>query len=613
MRGSHHLALAHIRSIIGEERFTYILEAMAALHHCNTDTALTLLCYSSSVDRPGSVMCLDGALINAATLYSTLTGRAAPTVVGHGQAPEPPEIVIGLLSSMSDSLLRGLIAADSSIVPGLILGSSLRALHEAVFKYSLALACSDQIRANRVNLLYSDMIFDPIDSESLGIMSGGAGSGNITKAMYEHAPITAIFSHGKYFELKLGPDLFACPYGLDIEMEDGLRPPCLVSGHCTQLTESPSRERAWSSAKLINFSQISTGALVLGSCSSIYLERCFTFYKSSPVATALNRDAIFGACALTWKYMGTSEGGDFLNSLINDLAFGLPIGNAVRAFNQSPISKLLGNSLCIFGDSQYKLCPSESFKQLPQPAMPSVNHRLSNYTTSDNASEIEMRKNIVRILGHNSSRLHLSRHEINLTIDALSLSFYDTGHSESHVRRLWQESNSQTSQLLSSSFITSELDAGFREYQDYDASYICGTCGNTAYAYNYITHPSSANAWLLMECASCGSYKAGPIAAPNVLLQCHENSWILTLDSYLADTRAAIHIFQAGYSRSTRHLDRLESFIVWPLDETGQIAKQMVIPIPAGGGPLKCHVSFAWSVGHSIYELCLFRCGSGDN
>ena len=128
----------------------------------------------------------------------------------------------------------------------------------------------------------------------------------------------------------------------------------------------------------------------------------------------------------------------------------------------------------------------------------------------------------------------------------------------------------------------------------------CGICGEPTYMYRHETCTPHESESLITLCPACGTDRAGPPSSPDLKIRRNGKNWILGLTHYPVEARAAARIFEVGYSFLNRRLEADKTWFAWPVEASGEMAREFAIPDAGFSRPARCRVSLAWSAGQSV-------------
>jgi hypothetical protein len=374
---------------------------------------------------------------------------------------------------------------------------------------------------------------------------------------------------------------------------------------CTQLANFPLREQAWGEQKIMGLPNLKAGVLVIYSCSVIRTGKPTFVAQATNFGHLLSANATYGACIVTWKQEQSLGDGSELNALLNDVASGLEVGKALGKFNRSNVAKLIGTRLCLLGDPLYCLRPSLSAATLP------CQSRLSTYGRQRAADvqwfiEIAQRRHLINEHLSLGSIVSLDVSEAHSVLDKLLVEAARGEVGEGRLRAARLQANEHAARISAASESAEETILSFYSLAGTKSDMPCCVCGEPTYASRFAPNTWVVSDWTRTECAACGTKRTGVASSPDLKISRSGDGWVLSLTDYPTEARAAVRIFEVGYSSLFRPLIAEKTWFSWPVDANGELEREFVISECGFSSPARCHTSLVWSAGHSFYvtEMC---------
>jgi len=606
-----HTLVAEWRAAIGAVDFDRTVLVAAQLHGLAVTELEDFLASAAATPTAGTVVAASEEVKESAQRYAALTGRDPHRVCMLDDLPAGvhPAVVVTLSRSVSARTFRRLYDHDADAgagaAAGLLIASNVEELNRVLLKSAASVACAGLLEAKQLAMIYADHDFPAIHRGPHSFLSGTSAKADVLEAVSTGVPIVAVFTHNTDFDLRLSPTLQLCPYPPGAAPRPDPLPPCLQSDRCTRLAGLPARGQAWRDQRIVGFPMLKAGVLVVHSCSVVRTGKPTFIAAASNLGNFLSADASYGACITTWKQELAPGDGSSLNTLLNDVASGQAVGCALAQFNRSDVAKASGARLCLLGDPLYRLRASPPAATLRPPTrLERRGQRAVPHTGW--LVEIAQRKHLINQQGSLSALISLEVASANTVLDELLIEAARGTVGEDRLRTVRLESNDHAARI---SALCESAEAHVLSFCSFagtsnDAS--CGICGEPAYMYRHEACTAQASEWLMTLCPTCGTDRAGPPSSPDLKILRRGKNWILSLTHYPAEARAAVRVFEVGYSFLNRRLEANKTWFAWPVEANGDIAREFALPESGFSSPARCRVSLAWSAGQSVCatELC---------
>jgi hypothetical protein len=317
-------------------------------------------------ELPGTVYSLGPDSANAAALYAGLTGRRC---VKCGRLSEMTlranDVVVTTCDNLTVQLMHQMFILASGGCPGLICAATEGELMNVCRQQADRLTADPQLQRRKRVFVYPLLSFASLEKSTDHFISGSEQTESLVESLTSNAAQLAIVStHSDGIGFNLSLRHFACPFVSITESGNDRIPPCQMLGRCLRFTVPPTIQEARDAGWLIPLSALRASVLLISGCNIVRLQDGIVDARYG-LASTLFSQAAFGAAIVTWRReLGTADG-VHLNSLMNDIALGTPVGTAVFAFNQSPLARHFGLNLSILGDPCFALNPLLSFPVLP--------------------------------------------------------------------------------------------------------------------------------------------------------------------------------------------------------------------------------------------------------
>jgi hypothetical protein len=315
---------------------------------------------------PGKVHGLGVESFSASKLYAQLTGRPCQL---HDTAAtlrvECSDVVVCSTRRLTASLMHQLFVEGAGAgVPGVISAPTSESLEDLCRNYAYKVS-QPAAENNRRAFIFPGANF-PFVQRGNDTFAGGTQPDEIVLPLLSSDPaiLSIMGGHSDGIDFSVSARQFACAFLNSIPPAGRLLPRCQAEGRCTRFPSLPSMEEAAAAGWLVPLSLLRAQIALVLECNVLRLQDG-VIDPAYGVAAALLAQAGLNALITTWRREVIVQDGRHMNSLINDLSAGMPVGQAVRVFNGSTVARHLGINLCVIGDPCYGLKPDAGFASLP--------------------------------------------------------------------------------------------------------------------------------------------------------------------------------------------------------------------------------------------------------
>jgi hypothetical protein len=321
---------------------------------------------------PGMVIGVGSEAIAASMLYAQLTGRPHRACASvKDVSASSNDVVICSTKELTAHLMHNLyVDGDPDGAPGLIFAPTGEGLEELCIKQAAKLQMQ-RTPPKRV-FIHPTLDYQPIERGVDVFLSGIQPLEKIMACLSTRASILSIFAHSDVIDLQLASRTYLCPFfdpasRMAAPEAERLGPRCQVLGQCTKAPHNPNMLAATSEQWIMPLQILRADIAIMIGCSVVRLHDGI-IDSSYSLASAVLRQADCGAIVTTWRGDFGRPDGAQVNSLINDICSGIPVGKAVASFNNSQFAIDYGLALCLLGDPCYSIHPDAAFTRLPEPA-----------------------------------------------------------------------------------------------------------------------------------------------------------------------------------------------------------------------------------------------------
>jgi hypothetical protein len=575
------------------------LERIAVLH----DAALTRVeALPADADvaatRAGLVVSFGADAADAGALYAHLTGRRhlhAERVADVLAAA--PTCVVAAAQRCSFDLMDGLFGQgrdDRRPMPGLVTAPTAADLAFVAKRWATALLAAGARPSHR-SIILPMQDFARVERPEGRFIGGAEPAEGVLREFESGSSLALVVTHSNGLDLAVGSGPYFCPFPPERRLEgDRARPICLESGVCTLMPKLPQRLDAWQSGALTGIERIRTQLLLLFTCYGVrFVDRILS--PEFGLGPSLSLQATTGAIVTSWSVARTDPAGTLMYPLLNALADGVAVGEALRAFNASERASRVGTSLCLLGDPDYCLAPDPAQPKLPE------DHFIDN--TRPRALE-EHRLALSSLLAkraiatHALTQFRVQDAEIGPRLDQ-------------NLKRYEQMLMTGAGRAPQSEAVVREINADFvrvvaltRPWLDQLAGPFgiggtvtpcqCGLCGRPAFASDFVFHGEVLQPWRMRRCDHCASIEIenGTLDCPIDFDALPEGR--LRLRRPLPGGRLMVVAVTATIAAIVPPPDGYATVrLEWPLDAEGSPEREFALrDLPKG--PLRLHVLGAW-------------------
>ncbi|HEU0080085.1 MAG TPA: hypothetical protein VFQ76_20730, partial [Longimicrobiaceae bacterium] len=292
----------------------------------------------------------DGAAL--APLYAHLTGRSWSVADDERslRALPAPTVVVTSARFLSSTLLDQLYPHESGDpAPGLVFGHTFEELRREVLVRSAAAGLRGPLTLRSAEF-YALSRAEPVHTPARRVLSGEVTAAEVRARASADAGVLTVVTHSDGIDAYAAGDLTVCRMDRPTLFVDRRRPYCLETGVCFR--HGMPVEDFVRSGRMLSPDEFRCRVLVWGTCYGLLCEDGTLDPCSSLLARFLANPRI-GAIATSWGAVMLNR--RVLSPLVEALARGTNLGDALGFFHRSALARTLGVRLCLLGDPRAAL------------------------------------------------------------------------------------------------------------------------------------------------------------------------------------------------------------------------------------------------------------------
>lgn len=348
------------------------LRQLADLFGCSVTVTRGLPCPTDSrIYGIEDVVAIGDQFVHSsAKLYAHLTQRKYRAVASTQEliGGTVPSVLVTQHRYISHELLDYLYAPGTGSFPGIIMADQPDLLTRQILTRSAAAHLCGPVLQSRITYIpAAELQFQ--SSPRQEILGRNAAAGEVERALRGSAGVLSVSTHSDGIDAYLTDQVTLCPLDrIPLAADLQKAPACVGTGYCHR-SDMPV-EQAWKTGRLTNMDALRSRVLVWNVCNGV-------ISGSDKLGQVLDgrwgliprmlESTWIGAVLTTWFQTVSSP--LQIDPLVASIAAGVPIGEALSDFSESPYAKDSGIRLCIFGDPRVALpppaCDSVAYATVP--------------------------------------------------------------------------------------------------------------------------------------------------------------------------------------------------------------------------------------------------------
>jgi hypothetical protein len=295
-----------------------------------------------------------GDCADEARLYAHLTGRGWRMVPSTAELERPlPDVVLLAAPALDAHLVQELLREPAAPhVTGIIWGRTRAELRRRALVSSAARALDGPVRQRRTDVSLS-MTGGVRRLRDLEVLGPRASADALRRAVTQGSGVLTLFLHGDGVSMSLSPELALCsrlePSAAD---DPRLAPACVVTGRCSTLRMDV--EEAFA-GHVVGPGDVAARVLVMPTCYGAFVgtPACDASWGLLPRLLANPRIG-----AVVTPVEPSILAADLVAELLSaPLGRGVPVGQALTAYEREPAIASLGHRMLLFGDPDVRAAP----------------------------------------------------------------------------------------------------------------------------------------------------------------------------------------------------------------------------------------------------------------